>query len=466
MGRGYIVEEQVQKYLSSLTAAGAASLTGLLLGQSAAQKDFVVLAVRTPQRDSQGDEKRGPNSSASGAGSSLDELDVEWVTEHARQVSRMLPGGLSVLGVFLLTPPELAKEAQNTLRRLVFAVDKVISRGRLWSLSEDDITDRVTLHICSKTRKVVCRTFDVGDLKSSAKPADWKYQPGVCLSWSMLVCSVELDLLVPLTSTHLPPVDMERCIKEGLQTWAHQIEAGVCLLNGRSLPDDAELVGGGGQKRNVRTVQQTFTVQLLVTATAPQPEQTTAQVQVCEGSVRLRGVVSCRAFLHNNKPRAKLASELIKRDIISTVTSRVEMLLEDLLMNEEQDRAPASGQQVLPRRVFAPTPCRGVCLCDYMFPDECVADVSERIKEMLDWDTPPEDIDTTQEVSTEPSCLIPWEPEKEDPKEGKPNVETDRVAVPATPPKSQSNAQYYAGVAMAAAVALLATATSLLYLSD
>ena len=33
MGRGYIVEEIVQKYLFNLTAAGATSVTGLLIGQ-------------------------------------------------------------------------------------------------------------------------------------------------------------------------------------------------------------------------------------------------------------------------------------------------------------------------------------------------------------------------------------------------------------------------------------------------
>jgi len=460
MGRGYIVEEQVQTYLSNLATTGETSVTGLLLGQtqSNAQKDFVVLAVRTPLRESLEDARQSSNTR--NAANSLDQLDVEWLTEHARQVSRMLPGGLTVLGVFLLTPPDLAKEAQNTLRRMVFAVDKTISRGRLWSLSEDDVTDRVTLHICSKTRKVVCRSFDVGDPKSSAKPADWKYTAGVCVSWSVLMCSVQLDLLVPLTSTHLTPADMEHCIKGGLQTWAHQIENGVCLLNGKCMPDDMELMGGG-QKRNVRA--QTINVQLLVTETASQPERTTALVQVCEGSLRLRGVVSCQAFLHSNKPRVKHASELIKRDIISTVCSRVEMLLEDLLMTEEKDTGSPMAEQALPRRVFAPMPSRGVCVCDYMFPDECVEDVSERIKEILDFDTSPEDINTTLESSSDPSCVSE---ETEERYEEDFSTKSTAPVPPSGPPDTQTNAQYYAGVAMAAAVALLATATSLLYLSD
>lgn len=30
----------------------------------------------------------------------------------------MLPGGLSVLGLFLIAPPEVSKEAQNTLKKV------------------------------------------------------------------------------------------------------------------------------------------------------------------------------------------------------------------------------------------------------------------------------------------------------------------------------------------------------------
>ncbi|XP_067109457.1 protein odr-4 homolog isoform X1 [Osmerus mordax] len=465
MGRGYIVEEFVQKYLFNLTAAGATSVTGLLIGQSAPQRDYVVLAARTPPRDQTG-EGRGQASGATAAGTSLDhETDVEWVSEHARQVSRMLPGGLSVVGVFLLTPPEVAKEAQNTLRQLVFAVDKLISRCRLWSLSEDDVTDRVTLHICSTTRKMVCRTFDVGDPKSSAKPADWKPQAGVCVSWPVVTCCVDLDLLFPLAHTHSPE-DVERCMKAGLQTWAQEIEQGVCLLNGRVMSDDSELGGGGGggQKKNMKAVQQIFRAQILVKTATPPPEPGPAQVEVCGGVARLGGVVSCRAFLHSNRPRARQAAQVIKRDVIATVTTRVEMLLEDHLMSEGGDRGLAGDQQQLPVRVFAAAPCGGVCACDYMFADEGLADVSERIREMLDWDTPPGDLEVTQEVRSEPCSMSPEEADLHNVMT--PTTSMTPQAPPPDPPQKEISLQYYAGVAMATAVALLATVTSLLYLSD
>ncbi|XP_064795526.1 protein odr-4 homolog [Oncorhynchus masou masou] len=466
MGRGYIVEDVVEKYLSNLSVPGASCVTGLIIGQSSSQRDFVVLAVRTPQKDTEG---QGSTSVSRGAGNSLEHLDVEWVTEHARQVSRMLPGGMSVIGVFLVTPPELSKEAQNTLRRLIFAVDKHISKGRLWSLTEEDVTEKVTLHICSKTRKVVCRTYDVRDPKSSAKPADWKYQSGVCTSWPLLTCSVGLNLVFPVLEMHVLPQDMEKCMKEGLQTWAKQIEDGLCLINGDAMPGEVELLGSmfSAQKKNAKAVQQTFRAQILIPMAEPQSERRlTASVKVCSGSLTLKGMVQCRAYLHSNKPRAKHATEVIKRDVINTVSSRVEMFLEDLLM-EGEDKGSVGVQQVLPRRVFAPVPGMSLCVCDYMFPDECVSDVSDRLKEMLDWETPEDSIDTSQEAVPEAPTIDLKNTVVQKNLKAKSTLDA-RPKTPSEDPTEahKSHKTYYAGVAMAAAIALLATGTSLIYLSD
>ncbi|KAG7276178.1 hypothetical protein CRUP_030602 [Coryphaenoides rupestris] len=139
----YVVEEEVGRYLSSSCSSSSSfPLTGLLIGQNSAQRDFVVKATRTPQR-----EETSPTPSGSGDG-----LDIEWVTEHARQVSRMLPGGLSVLGVFYISDAK-SEDTLITLRQLVFAVQKSVSRDFLWGSDGDDITRRVTLHVNATTRK-------------------------------------------------------------------------------------------------------------------------------------------------------------------------------------------------------------------------------------------------------------------------------------------------------------------------
>ncbi|KAK2901106.1 hypothetical protein Q8A67_009221 [Cirrhinus molitorella] len=455
MGRSYFVDEAVEQYLGGLQPAPGSCVTGLLAGQSSPQRDFVVLAVQTPYRESEGQPK------ASRGVSPLDDIDVEWVTEHAKQVSRMLPGGLCILGLFLVTPPELAKDAQNSLKKLIFAMEKYITKGRLWELSEEDVTDRVTLHICSKTKKTVCKTFDVKDPKSSAKPADWKYQTGVSSSWPMLTCSVEVDLLIPLTGSSSDNTD--KCMKDGLGRWAKQIEAAYCLINGRQALDDSELISG--QKKNLKTAhRQTLPARIFVSDEQSElDERSSALVRVCSGSIRVRGVVHCRAYIHNNKPKARHAAQAIKRDIINAVCSRVEMFLEDLLINEGSHKGLCSGQQALPRRVFAPMPISGLSVCDYMFPDESTADVAERLKEMLDCETPEEDIDTSLESKQLFSAVSGSETTDSHSDDSTKHATSE---VQAENPKIQKASQYYAGVAVAAGIALLATATSLLYLNE
>ncbi|KAM9844847.1 protein odr-4 homolog [Aulostomus maculatus] len=429
MGRGCIADDAVGEYLSQ-QCEEADPVAGLLVGQSSAQRDFVVMASRTPQREESG----------AAAGNCLDK---EWVSEHARQVSRMLPGGLSVLGVFVITEAD-AKNTLASLRQLVFAVENLISSEHLWTPDDDDVTDWLTLHVNPKTRKTICRTFDVKDPKSVAKPADWKYQSSVCSSWATVTCSLHVDILVPLPDNKASSEHLSTCLKEELKVWAHQIEGGVCLIDGLKLPEDAELPGG--QRRNVR---QTYSAQLLI---SPEEERSTDVVQRCEGSVAIRGAIRGRTYLHNNKPKLKLAQKLLKRDLVSTLVTRAQMLVEELQTSEQESGGSSRGTDLsrIPRRIFCPVELRGpVCVCDYQFSDEDLSEVTLRMKEMLDIDADLKDLDTTQEQTAEGL-------ESSSPAE--PIVEAIEVPEP-----KKSN---YMGVAMATVAALLATAVSLLYLND
>lgn len=64
-----------------------------------------------------------------------------------------------------------------------------------------------------------------------------------------------------------------------------------------------------------------------------------------------------------------------------------------------------SGQQDLPRRVFAPLSGSGLSICDYIFPDENTADVAERFKEMLGCDLAEGDVDINMEAQSKKSRI-------------------------------------------------------------
>ncbi|KAI5939635.1 Protein odr-4 [Manis javanica] len=328
MGRTYIVEETVCQYFSNINLQGKAFVSGLLVGQCSSQKDYVILATRTPPKEEQDENLKHPKAN-------LNDLDEEWATEHANQVSRMLPGGLLVLGVFIITTLEMGNDFQSTLRRLVFAMEKSINRKRLWNFTEDDVSERVALHICSSTKKIFCRTYDVRDPKSSAKPADWKYQNGLSTSWLSLECTVHMNIHIPLFTTSVS-YTLEKNTKNGLIRWAKQIENGIYLINGQVKDEDCDLLEGQkkSSRGNAQVTSHSFDVKVLTQLLLNSDHRSTATVQICSGSVNLKGAVKCRAYIHSNKPKVKDAVQAVKRDILNTVADRCEILFEDLLLNE------------------------------------------------------------------------------------------------------------------------------------
>ncbi|XP_043860938.1 protein odr-4 homolog isoform X2 [Dromiciops gliroides] len=373
----------------------------------------------------------------------------------------MLPGGLLVLGIFIITTPDLGKDVQNALRRLVFAVEKSLTKKRLWNLTEDDISDRVTLHVCSATKKILCRSYDIRDPKSSAKPADWKYQNGLSTSWLSLDCTIHVNIHVPLSTT-TASYPLEKNTKTGLARWAKQIEGGVYLINGQVKEEDCELLEGQkkSSRGNTQTTGQTFDVRVLTHLLLNSNHRSTATVQVCSGSVNLKGSVRCRAYVHSNKPKVKDAVQALKRDILNTVSDRCEILFEDLLLNETPGIKDSEKEfHALPHRIFVPIPGSSVMLCDYKFGDESSREIQERFVELLDQHVGVDDLEIAEEINTASinSCM-----KREDIPDNTYDDQPKHLIKTTMALRIQQNI----GVAIAAVVALLAAGFSFHYFSD
>ncbi|XP_059947115.1 protein odr-4 homolog isoform X2 [Mesoplodon densirostris] len=406
MGRTYIVEETVGQYLSNVSLQGKAFVSGLLIGQCSSQKDYVILATRTPPK-----EEKDESSKHSKA--KLDNLDEEWATEHANQVSRMLPGGLLVLGVFIITTLEMGNEFQNTLHR------------------------------------------------SSAKPADWKYQNGLSASWLSLECTVYINIHVPLSTTSVS-YTLEKNTKNGLIHWAKQIENSIYLINGQIKDEDCDLLEGQkkSSRGNTQATNHSFDVRVLTQLLLNSDHRSTATVQICSGSVNLKGAVKCRAYIHSNKPKVKDAVQAMKRDILNTVADRCEILFEDLLLNEIPEKKDSEKEfHILPHRVFVPIPGSTVMLCDYKFGDESAEEIRDHFIEMLDHMIQIEDLEIAEEINT--ACVS-----------SSMNTDASLDNTDDEPPKQPIKTtivlkiQQNIGVIAAFAVAALAAGISFHYFSD
>ena len=102
---------------ASKTILSSKATTGLLVGVIFPKGYTAIAAIPTPA---------DTNSPSKGA------IDYGWCAEHAHQVARMLPGGLSVIGMFGPTPKDLA--------RMLLAAVSVLPKDPIAVTTETDPT--------------------------------------------------------------------------------------------------------------------------------------------------------------------------------------------------------------------------------------------------------------------------------------------------------------------------------------
>ncbi|KAK6166889.1 hypothetical protein SNE40_023495 [Patella caerulea] len=388
MGRSIHADEAIQDYVEELIKSGQWYI-GLILGQLTNPRDYILRLARTPDpvEDEASEEedledivpKKKPKKKGSRRPKTLDEMDDSWVATHAKQVIRMLPGGLEVAGVFILSPPNISQKVTEKLRQVVYAVHRSINKPGL--LPAGEITDRITLHICSLTRKLTCRTYDVEDNNSNGHPAEWRYHP-INDKWIQLNTSAFLDITIPVPSFRKSSTLIKQ-IQMGLTPFYKSLSTSIGLING-AFRDTSELLEmSSGKKSRSKDksfmMPQSYNVELMIKK-GDGKKVGDPQVTPVSSMIVLRGQMIGRAFIQG-KPTVGDVIQAVKVDLARSISSRCELLCEDLEITE-QDKAVELYNT--PVRVFVIVPDSSVEICDYIFQDERTDEVTDRIKDLLD----------------------------------------------------------------------------------
>ncbi|XP_035685477.1 protein odr-4 homolog [Branchiostoma floridae] len=438
MGRTVIAEDLLQDRIQEiLKTSGKGITTGLLVGQPHGQKreDYVVHLIRTPQieEDSQQAGKKKKKGSTKPEG-----LDSQWIAEHAKQVQRMLPGGLNILGIFVVLPSEESRSIQSQLVQVLYTVHKTLLKTP-WQKAvrtggeEEEEQHRIVLQICSVTKKFTTKTFNVVDPRDSGTVAEWKFQSFVS-QWPLLHTAVTVNINIPVlrgeaTKTLHQQLDTSigpfcECIMQGLCTFNGVLRKGDQPLQAQEPPQGKKGHGKGkGRHKESKTSHQPtsdgpemFCVQILSKATNNKSKE--AMVTECGGTVFIRGLIQARAYVHSKATVAQ-ASQAIREDVVRSLTARCELLAEDVL--EVKDfTADREEMDITPRRVFGQLYDTHLSVCDYMFEDEGVEDCIARCQELLDISLAPDDVENDAERLPEPEelekplCDMLGEEEEED----------------------------------------------------
>lgn len=411
MGKTVIFDEHVQDAIYSVIKSNNFQ-SGLLIGQTTVQKDIVIHICTTPLQEDvsnknsnlEKEQKKGKQIKKKPEIENV--LNENWMCQHAKQVTRMLPGGLDILGIFVIAGQDELNRLQPILRQILFAIFKMLNKDQKLTICNES-TEKILLQIASVTQKFVCRTFDVSDYKSSAKPAEWKQFSGI-LQWHKLESKFNLDFRIPVDEKRVTQSLLKQ-IEVGLIPFFDTTSKAIAMINGK-LREEEELLDpsmeGKKGKHSNKSSQQCFTIDLFLPLHIKNDEKDPKIIE-CSAIMTVKGTIQCCAYVHV-KGTVKEAIQAIKHDIIRSMTSRCEIQCEDLLLIDEEQQDPQVVHE-LPRRVFASLPQGNLTVCDYLFHGDSARDSLEAFQELLSLNLKDDDIEMNFEKT--PDTLQLFQPE-------------------------------------------------------
>ncbi|KAM0731908.1 Protein odr-4-like protein [Formica fusca] len=413
MGRTIYAEEHLRTYLASL-AKSDGYVIGLILGQSAGQKDYVVHLAKTPPpltKNVVEETLISPTSleeqdTANTYIKSVMDIPISWIADHAKHVTKMLPGGMWVLGVFIVGPEDTLDNTNNVqkLKSVLSAIYKTLSwnNKHLYGNNHDE---KIILSFNSITQKCICKSIDITK-DNILKPADWKFQERAA-KWHQLEALIDFDRLF-LIAADKNPETFKKQLQNILASVADLIDSSLVVIEGEvGAPDDAlEMIGK--RKKNSKECKNkkdnnnnSFQVNLYIPC---EQSDTNSCIKVtsCSASIRLIGQLVSRTFLHQKASIAE-ANMAVKQDIVRSLASRLEMHWDSLI--EEENGSPEENITLHepPRRVLIALPENKVTLSDYLFPGEGPQEALLSLQELLDLKVQESQVQKEVELQADPT---------------------------------------------------------------
>ncbi|UYV65066.1 C1orf27 [Cordylochernes scorpioides] len=307
----------------------------------------------------------------------------------------MLPGGVDVLGLYIISPSQ--PKCHKELKEALSGVFKTLAKYQTLSPVSQE-KERPILHLQPSSNKYTCKTFDITDSKGpgAGKTVEWKKAPSP-LSWRQLEAQLGLDhrLTVPARQsrasllrqleTSLEPLmaallaDFMLVILEKRRDIIHTMRSDA-LTFGYHLECSILLDISGQSKEGYIASSVCVCVDLSHCVV----QENSQEVQVVESSaeMQIKGTVQGRAFV---RPQATVgeAIQALKQDIFRSLLVRLEIQCGDLLAIDEEHHDPEVIHE-LPHRAHAPLPhSGGLTVCDYLFHGDSPSDSIQVFHDLL-----------------------------------------------------------------------------------
>ncbi|XP_012561350.2 protein odr-4 homolog [Hydra vulgaris] len=382
-----IFEDSLNLFINDLIKTKTLQV-GLIIGQfTANSKDFAIHFAKCPNPVDDEVEEELVNSDSENTKinekikqkneafklNSNENIDVKWIVEHARQVTRMLTGGLMIIGVYYSCSPEIYLKNQALLRQCLYSVRKK-SENSKWIRNSIPHNERYFFHMCTLTGKLSCRTIDINDVQGSFKQATFRFQSFLS-SWHSFSCFVDVNI-----SSYVPVKESLKTEQKMTYACHDEIESiwnSYASINFKIVKDD-QLISENTKNKNTnktKTTKKDIEIMLFKKNVSNNVLFSPDQINT---EIKFVGSIFAKAFIHQKGTYGE-AVKALKVDIIRSLQSRIELLCEEAQINNLCQVNEWSLMS--PIRVFVKA--YEVYYCDYAFKDETQKETISRFLDLL-----------------------------------------------------------------------------------
>ncbi|XP_035791246.1 protein odr-4 homolog [Anopheles albimanus] len=385
MSRKVFCDAKVEEYLLQLGTKGKPCV-GLLIGQPTLQHtDYIVHANRLKEQDSDD--------------GTQDLAAADDVSQHALVETRMLPGGMYVLGLFVVHPKNIFEDNAllQRVKLMLLNMKASFDANPLLLGYCDELTSggRIVLHIPTKGNQLKSKVVSLATETPTVGPCDWK-RGDKMTNWHQFSTYFDTDDVCPLRrksgkeQQHETEANLTECAK----TINEQLAEAKILFNSELMPAKEsvrQLLKGGNKEGKTQ-------VRIYVPSPTTLPDEE-ATIEQLSGALMFDGIVSSKVYVHDQCSFYEL-ERFIKADIVRSLMARIQIHCDSLVQSESDPQDKITLNE-LPRRLYFPIqPTVPGCpqFSDYLFPDEETETALGQIQDVLDLELDPEHIDATVEV--------------------------------------------------------------------
>ena len=404
---------------------------GLVIGKrEVGARDFVLALVPFPEawNDEDDGEVAGrpvcKNIKPPAASGAAVVLNREMLLEHVTQVSGMLCGGLSVVGVYCFASDASFKSASPALTRVAIeAKEDCVRLDESHTTKRGVDVEQLIIHLSAENvRKVSVKRARRSVLAHAPAPVEvgfGKVMDSFVAATTSYKC--ELELVIDSTAVTKKKT-IRQYARQVLEHEAARIEKSVVLLENELWHDDTPVSAVPKSNQCVNAEDKNFNVNsgvndspfslraefLVPGAALPVDDEVkktpdgnrTGDVESGNTdvvTVILFGTLTCSAYAYGREPVSRLVDDL-KRDVVRSLRARLEFLCDEcdadasgahVLSDDARVGATSTSSTSaknkielnLPRRAFAGW-TKGLKICDYLLAGETEVDVKQRCSEV------------------------------------------------------------------------------------